>query len=107
MIIPTFQSVQYVEKDGYLTSQMQMYNDELNNVLRNGLSDNGWTIPEVTTVQLTAILNLPLDQQMPNGTIWYVSDKPPLTPYNELVVKMDDGTGTGSTLYKLTKSAYP
>lgn len=106
MIIPTFQSVQYVDKDGYLTSQMQMYNDELNNILRNGLSDNGWTIPEVTKAQLAAIMALPSDQQMPNGTIWYVSDKPPLTPYNELVVKMDDGSGTASALYVLTKSPY-
>jgi hypothetical protein len=107
MIIPTFQDVKFVETTGFLTSAMRLYNDELNNVLRNGLSDNGWTLPEVTTVQLTAIMNLPADQQMPNGTIWYVSDKPPLTPYNELVVKMDDGTGTASTFYKLTKSAYP
>jgi len=107
MIIPTFVNVQYTEKDGFLTTQMQMYNDELNNVLRNGLSDNGWTLPEVTSAQLADIQALPDDQQLPNGTIWYVSDKPPLTPYNELVVKMDDGTGTGSTLYKLTKTAYP
>jgi len=107
MIIPTFQYVQFVDDEGYLTSAMQMYNDELNNVLRNGLSDNGWTLPEVTSAQLTQILALPLDQRLPNGTIWYVSDKPPLTPYNELVIQMDDGTGTGSTLYKLTKTAYP
>lgn len=107
MIIPTFQNVQYVQDDGYLTSSMQMYNDELNNVLRAGLSDNGWTIPEVTSAQFTQIQNLPLDQQLPNGTIIYVSDKPPLTPYNELIIKMDDGTGTGSTYYKLTKSPYP
>lgn len=107
MIIPTFFYVKFVDDDGYLTSLMQLYNDELNNVLRNGLSDNGWTLPEVTSAQLVEIEALPDDQQMPNGTIWYVSDKPPLTPYNELVVKMDDGTGTGSTLYKLTKTAYP
>jgi len=109
MILPTFQSVQFVDKDGYLTSQMRLYMDEINNVLRNGLSDNGWTIPEVTQAELTKITNLPSDQQMPNGTIWYVSEKPPsgLAPYNELVVKMDDGTGTGSTYYKLTKAAYP
>ncbi len=107
MIIPTFQTVQFTDDKGFLTSHMQMYNDELNNILRNGLSDNGWTLPEVTTAQLAAIEALPDDQKMPNGTIWYVSDKPPLTPYNELVVKMDDGTGTASTLYKLTKTAYP
>lgn len=107
MIIPTFQNVRYVDEEGFLTTQMQLYNDELNNILRNGLSDNGWTIPEVTSAQLTEIMGLPSDQQLPNGTIWYVSDKPPLTPYNELVVKMDDGTGTASVLYKLTKAAYP
>ena len=112
MIIPTFQNVQYVDEEGFLTSQMQMYNDELNNVLRNGLSDNGWTIPEVTPDQLTEIMALPSDQQMPNGTMWYVSRKPsivpPITAYDEVVVKMDDGTGTGtSALYKLTKAAYP
>ena len=45
MIIPTFQSVQFVQEDKFLTPQMRMYNDELNNVLRNGLSDNGWTHP--------------------------------------------------------------
>ncbi len=112
MIIPTFVNVQYTDKDGFLTTQMQMYNDELNNILRNGLSDNGWTLPQVTSVELTAIENLPLEQQMPNGTIWYVHDdlviSPPTPAYNELVVKMDDGTGLGtSALYKLTKTAYP
>ena len=108
MIIPTFQSVQYVDSDGYLTSQMQMYNDELNNILRNGLSDNGWTLPTVTQAELTKIIALPTDQQMPNGTIWYVAD-PAMNPtYNEIVVKLDDGTGMGtSALYKLTKTAYP
>lgn len=110
MIIPTFQYVQFVDKNGYLTTSMQMYNDELNNVLRNGLSDNGWTLPTVTQAQLTAIIALPADQQMPNGTIWAVQDTPdlPAPQYNEIVVKLDDGTGTGtSAFYKLTKAAYP
>ena len=108
MIIPSFQNVQFVDDDGYLTSQMQMYNDELNNVLRNGLSDNGWTLPTVTQAELASILALPSDQQLPNGTIWYVAN-PEINPtYNEIVVKLDDGTGTGtSALYKLTKTAYP
>lgn len=110
MIIPTFQYVQFVDKNGYLTTAMQMYNDELNNVLRNGLSDNGWTLPVVTQAELAAIIALPADQQMPNGTIWAVQDTPdlPAPQYNEIVVKLDDGTGTGtSALYKLTKAAYP
>lgn len=112
MIIPSFQNQQYVDEKGYLTSYMQMYNDELNNILRNGLSDNGWTIPQVTSAELAQIQALPKDQLMPNGTIWYVHDdaviSPPTPAYNELVIQMDDGTGMGtSALYKLTKTAYP
>jgi hypothetical protein len=99
MIIPTFQSVQYVEKNGYLTSQMQLYNDELNNVLRNGLSDNGWTLPTVTQAQLTAIQALPADQQLPNGTIWYVHDSG--SGVYEVVVKIN------GALRKVTTTAYP
>lgn len=110
MIIPTFQSVQFVDESGYLTSQMQLYNDEMNNVLRNGLSDNGWTLPVVTKAQLAQIMALPADQQLPEGTIWAVQDTPPLpaAQYAEIVVLLDDGTGMGtSALYKLTKTAYP
>lgn len=101
MIIPSFQNVQFVEENGYLTSQMQMYNDELNNVLRNGLSDNGWTLPTVTQAQLAAIQALPSDQQLPDGTIWYVSQGAPLIPYHEVVVKIN------GALRKLTTTAYP
>jgi hypothetical protein len=108
MIIPTFQDAQFVDQDGFLTSQMQMYNDELNNVLRNGLSDNGWTLPTVTQAQLATIQAFDPIDAMPNGTIWYVAN-PAINPtYNEIVVKLDDGTGMGtSALYKLTKTAYP
>lgn len=100
MIIPTFQSVQFVMSDtGFLTSQMQMYNDELNNVLRSGLSDNGWTLPIVTQTELTAIMALPDDQQMPNGTIWYVHDDDTLV--YEVVVLIN------GALRKVTTTAYP
>ena len=99
MIIPTFQNVQFVDEDGYLTTQMQMYNDELNNVLRNGLSDNGWTLPQVTQAQLTSILNLPSDQAVPNGTIWYVHDDDTLV--YEVVVLIN------GALRKVTTTAYP
>jgi hypothetical protein len=78
--------------------------------LRNGLSDNGWTFPIVTQAELVKIMALPDDQQMPNGTIWAVQDIPdlPAPQYNEIVVKLDDGSGSGtSALYKLTKTAYP
>jgi hypothetical protein len=108
MIIPTFINVQYTDENGYLTTQMQMYNDELNNVLRNGLSDNGWTLPTVTKAELATIIAFTGASAPPNGTIWYVAD-PAINPtYNEIVVLLDDGTGMGtSALYKLTKALYP
>ncbi len=99
MIIPTFQSVQFVDTDGYLTSQMQMYNDELNNVLRNGLSDNGWTLPPVTQAQLTQINAITGVDALPNGTIWYVHDDDTLV--YEVVVKIN------GALRKFTTTAYP
>ena len=101
MIIPTFQYVQFVDEEGYLTSQMQLYHDELNNVLRNGLSDNGWTLPVVTQAQLAAIMALPSDQQMPDGTIWYVDNGGLLPAYHEVVVKIN------GALRKITTTAYP
>lgn len=99
MIIPTFQSTQYVDENGYLTSQMQMYNDELNNILRNGLSDNGWTLPTVTQAELTSIQAITGVDALPNGTIWYVHDNG--TAVYEVVVKIN------GALRKITTTAYP
>ena len=99
MIIPTFQAAQFVDEEGYLTSQMRAYNDELNNVLRNGLSDNGWTLPSVTQAELTAIQALPADQALPDGTVWYVHDTG--TAVFEVVVKIN------GALRKVTTTAYP
>lgn len=99
MIIPTFANVQYTDKDGYLTTQMQMYNDELNNVLRNGLSDNGWTLPTVTQAQLTEIQTFTGANALPNGTVWYVHDDD--TTVYEVVVKIN------GVLRKVTTTAYP
>lgn len=94
MIIPVFQRTQFVDKDGYLTSAMQLYNDELNSVLRNGLSDNGWTLPTVTSAELTSIQG-----QMPNGTIWYLHDTGSST--YEVIVKIN------GALRKVSTTAYP
>lgn len=99
MILPTFQNVQFVDEDGFLTTQMQMYNDELNNVLRNGLSDNGWTLPEVTQSELADIITLPSDQALPNGTVWYVHDDD--TSVYEVVFLIN------GALRKVTTTAYP
>lgn len=79
MNVPTFASVQHVQDDGYLTSRMQMYNDQLNQVLQNALSDNGWTVPNLTTLQISGPYpdqpTLPngVQEIMPLGTIWFDS----------------------------------
>lgn len=99
MLIPTFVNVKFVEDNGYLTSQMQMYNDELNRILQNGLSDNGWTLPVVTQAELTAIEALTGFQSMPDGTMWYVHDDD--TAVYEMVVKIN------GALRKVTTTAYP
>lgn len=99
MIIPAFANVQYTDEEGYLTPQMQMYNDELNNVLRNGLSDNGWTLPTVTEAQLATIQTFTDEDALPNGTIWYVHDDS--TAVYEVVVKIN------GALRKITTTAYP
>lgn len=99
MIIPTFVNVQYTDKDGFLTTQMQMYNDEMNNILRNGLSDNGWTLPTVTQAQLAEIQTLTGDSALPDGTVWYVHDVG--AAYYQVVVKIN------GALRKVTTTAYP
>lgn len=69
MKIPPFISTKFVEEDGNLTSPMFLYNDQLNRVMQDGLSDNGWTVPQQTTANITTIA-----PDMPNGTLWYDTD---------------------------------
>ena len=45
------------------------YHEELNQTLRDGLSNDGWTVPILTTAQITNI-----EPQKPNGTVWFDSD---------------------------------
>lgn len=90
MEIPVFQDLKYVDEDGFLTESMQIYNDQLNQALQGGLSDNGWTIPPITAANLAIVAPL-----MPDGTIWYESD-----------AKEWVGKKNGS-LVKFTTTAYP
>ncbi len=90
MNIPTLTNVKYIEPSGYLTSHMQMYHDDLNQTLRKGLSDNGWTLPNQTQANITALL-----PSMPNGTLWYDSEN------DEVVVKVN------GALRKITTTSYP
>lgn len=90
MIIPVFNDVKYVKEDGSLTPEMQIYNDQLNQALQNGLSDSGWTIPQIDALALLKALKI-----MPNGTIWYVTDT------HEVIIKIN------GALRKVTTTAYP
>lgn len=90
MIIPVFSDVQYVKENGFLTEAMQIYNDQLNQALQNGLSDNGWTFPQITAANLAIIA-----PKMPDGTGWYETDA------KEIVFKIN------GNLRKVTTTAYP
>jgi hypothetical protein len=84
--IPTFINVKYVQDDGYLTSDMQIYNDTLNRFLQDNLSGNGWRLPQVTQADLAALMALTGDQLPPDGTMWYCTDVVP----PRLVVKISN-----------------
>ena len=90
MNFPTFQQIQFVKKDGFLTDSMQYYHDDMNQTLRDGLSDNGWTLPQITAANLVLI-----EPDMPNGTMWYESDA------HEVVIKIN------GALRKVTTTPYP
>ena len=90
MFIPVFFDVKFVKEDGFLTSETQIYNDQLNQALQNGLSDNGWTLPLITAANLVLIA-----PDMANGTMWYETDN------NLFVVKVN------GALRKVTTTAYP
>jgi hypothetical protein len=95
MNFPAFSHVQFVKKDGFLTEEMQDYNDLINQALINGLSDSGWTVAPITAANLVLIA-----PSMPNGTIWYDSTN------REWVGRQDDGAG-GYNLVKFTTTPYP
>lgn len=98
MNIPPFIDVQYVDDNGYLTPDMQIYHDQLNQTLQGGLSDNGWTFPQITATALTALQPDGFTQfyeTMPDGTGWYE------TTNNEIVFKVN------GSLVKLVTAAYP
>ena len=68
------------------------YNQELNQTLRDNLSDNGLIVPQITMANLAII-----ESQMPDGTLWYVTDSTPST----FVGKVN------GSLVKFTTTSYP
>ena len=95
MIFPIFTVQQFVDENGYLMPDMQDYFDLQAQALQNGLSDNGWTVPQITAADLATIA-----PEMPNGTIWYESDA------KVWVGRQDNGSG-GFNLVKFTTTPYP
>ncbi len=94
MDIPTF-----VEME-----DQTIYQQDFNQTLRNGLSDNGWTIPQLTNAQLTANVqnetngsSVVLWQSMPDGTVWYITDATPPCYVGKI----------NNSLVKFTTTAYP
>ncbi len=70
----------YISNPENTSSGDENYNAELNQTLQDGLSDNGWTAPNLTTAQIATI-----EPQMPNGTIWF----------NSSLAKLQVKTATG------------
>lgn len=90
MNIPVFTFFKWVEETGLLASEAYLLLDQLFQALQNGLSDNGWTLPQITAAQLTDIA-----PRMPNGTMWYETDN------HEMILKV------AGVLRKVTTTAYP
>ncbi len=94
MDLPTY--IQGQDQDNYI--------EEFNQTILQGLSNNGWTVPQVTNSQLT-IDNViapdgtitTLDILMPDGTLWYVTDAVPPCYVGKI----------SSALVKFTTTAYP
>lgn len=68
------------------TQNNDLYFDNLSQTLIGGLSDNGWTLPQQTTAQITDS-----SANMPNGTMWYDSSS------NSFKVKINDVVKTVTT----------
>ena len=70
-------------------ANQENYHELFNQIIRIGLSNNGWTVPNLTTAQITQIQDM-----MPLGTIWFNTD------LAKLVVK----TGSGPTVTEIVQS---
>ena len=85
-------------------NDQDIFFEELVQTLQQGLSDNGWTTPQVTNAELTIDPVVAPDGTittlaalMPDGTLWYVTDHVPPVP----VMKIN------GALFMLATVAYP
>lgn len=56
---------------------LQRYFALLVQQLQAGLSNNGWTIPQLNGTQVTLVTGAAFVPVLPPGTIWFNSSKPP------------------------------
>jgi hypothetical protein len=72
MEVPVFLQIEWVDEQGNLTPPAALFLDLLNRAMEGALSDNGWTVPQINLFDLSAIAG-----EMPDGTMWYVTDGGP------------------------------
>lgn len=99
-------AAQFMNLPTYLeTGDEASYHEYLNQSLRDGLSEKGWTVPQITDENLrtTPVQNpqngaiTTLAEMMPDGTLWFViSESAPV-----YVGKIN------GSLVKFTTTAYP
>jgi len=87
------------------TDSQRLYQQELSQTLINGLSNNGWTVPQLTDAQLRTDVvldpntgaNSTLKDIMPDGTIWFITDATPPCYVGKI----------SGSLVKFTTTVYP
>jgi hypothetical protein len=55
MIIPNFENIQFVDRDGYLTPEWQLIMQQVFQLLQKNLSDEGYTLPQQPTGTIVAL----------------------------------------------------
>ena len=68
MYVPPFYSYQFIDTNGYLTPEAELFMASVNQAMLGALSDNGWTFPQKTTAEISDYSSLDVT---PNGTVWF------------------------------------
>ena len=93
-VIPYLYSDEFKEQQLFFSIMFQN--------IQNALSDNGWTIPQLTTAQINVLINPPdlndPNFYMPNGTIWFNTDLAKLQFQTSVVL------GVGATIETITSA---
>ena len=71
MFIPIFVQQKFVDKNGFLTPEVQLYHDVMNVQMQQHLSDDGMVMPSRNTADINYIALDTTNNAKPNGTVWY------------------------------------